>query len=202
MNATTNPALTDGGLAMHASVSIDGNICVVDYKIEKSTAGAVFVLDALPGIVTQGAIHQPDLAWVGWRDPDTVVLFRGTPPLPRRIDVLVQIVPLARRVENGRPLSGRIRLPVPILESNPYFTPAEAQATTNTVAARISLTIEYVAENDGARGEPVAETPGLFRIARAPNLAVPLPFRTLSLTLVPESPIPVGRRTDPGFEPI
>jgi hypothetical protein len=198
----TTASLTKGRVHFAATLEQDSARCVIAYTVTVSGEAPVYVLDGLPGPSTAQPPYDPGLAWVGWREPESAVILRGTPPPPKLTDVLVAIVPLAHRVDPGTPWTSSVHLSLPLVESNPYFPLRQNVQFQTAFLKQLVLELEYIAELDNVGAEPVPGLPGLFSIVKSRPGGGLLPFERAALVLQAGALIALQRRTEPGFEAI
>jgi hypothetical protein len=79
-----------------------------------------------------------------WDGADGVRLIRGLPPYPEEKDMSAYITPHAAKIEPGKSLKREIELPIPLVESNPYYSPLERDQYEPEKVRKLKLYVHFI----------------------------------------------------------
>jgi hypothetical protein len=141
-------------------------------------------------------VVEPERAYVTFEDPGTIALRKTTPRRPRLKSVPVAWVHAARQLRKDKAIEGKISVPLPAEEYNPYYPPwSDRVVYRRELAHALRLVLEYSRPIEVVRAVEVEDLPGAF-LLRSPcedgqvEASVPL-----------AKPVVVKRRSDQ-FEPV
>jgi len=112
-------------IKLTASVELGEKKLIVHYEIANESRTDIYVLDILPLYDLETMKPRVDInhSVIIWSEPDAVRLIRGLPPIPEEMDVTAYITPKASKIEPGKSLKRKLELPLPLVESCPYYPP-------------------------------------------------------------------------------
>lgn len=191
----------DGTVALTMDVRVGPGALEIGYWISTSGALPVLVFDLPRTLGADGQLKvDRGTAWVAFEEPETLVVKRGIPRLPRLRSVEAAREPYARRLEPGRSLDGRVLLELPAAESNPYYPVGEGAAFRKAEARRLRFELTYIVLAGGLVARAVAGVPDAFELDRSGETGGRRRTATLQAFLEARVSIAVRRRSDP-FEP-
>lgn len=134
-----------------AEVEINDDSLLIKYNLENQSDEIIYVYDLLD----IGDSIQEDLAYRCFEEPDTLRVVKAVLPLPLDRDVYMQEVPHIRSVDPNESIEGKINLPIPIMEYNPYYPLMNPDEQKETDINQIRLLIGWVNKRSGMK---IAET--------------------------------------------
>lgn len=198
---TVRAAADDGTLALTVDVRVEHGSLEIGYRALEKAGLPVLVFDVPRRVAADGRLKvDRGIAWASLEEPETLVVKRGVPRLPRRKDVEFAQLPYARKLEPGRHLDGRVLLEVPVAETSPYYPAGARSVFRNASARRLRFELTYVVLESGLAARPVPDFPDAFELDRRQAPAGTGASRTIAVDVPLASPIAVRRRSDP-FEP-
>lgn len=118
---------------------------ILHYAIDNSTAGHIYVFDTLLYFDAKGATKLAETgAYVFFDGDKTARIVRGIVAPPMFMSASRRPPIVGTPVEPGRSKTGRIRLALPLAESNPYFPPQECDDSPTKPVARLLLQIGWI----------------------------------------------------------
>ncbi len=145
-----------------------GNVLHFAYTLENRDTVDIYAMHAQPSIdPASGAAQANEQALVVMVDDQAVVtLGKFAAPLPTDRRVAVPVLPLARRLEPGASLEARLEIPLPLVESSPYFADLTLRQHEVIDIKSVAFTIGYwLAGVDGLAAVPADYAPDLFVVA-------------------------------------
>lgn len=187
----------DAYLQLRVELTVSETEIDLVYQAVARPSMELVLLDALWQFLPSGQeVPAPELAFASFVKPETLVLHRSVPALPTHKDVERAYLPWCRVLRPGEPLQGHIKLPVPTLESSPYY-PHHSRAVYRTEQAhQIELHLEYRLKEQLGSMSPIAAVPGVLSCELGAS-----PPHELRTVLKLTQPLPVRRRSDQ-FEPV
>ena len=143
------------------------NDLVFSYKLENQGKVAAYVMDAVATIDGASGLAKPNFRSVvvlaGPEEAATVGKFM--PPLPTDRRIAVPLIPLARPLDAGATLQGRIEIPLPLAETSPYFADLSLRQYAVVEIKAVLFTIGYwLAGIDGLVALPLEGAPELCTV--------------------------------------
>jgi hypothetical protein len=154
-------------VALRGKVTRAADRLVVEYELTNQRKQPIYVLDRMVNAKDGTAVLDADLAYVFWEEPRTLRLVRAVLQLPPGKNIGSKEIPYARKVAPGETVAGRISLPVPVAEYNPFYLPPKdwRQVTCDTVRLLIGWTEEregMVIHERKVGGEPALALRGAW----------------------------------------
>jgi hypothetical protein len=108
------------GLLRVTGLRFTQDALVVSYSLHREAGAPVWVVDQLFSTSRAGYYHlEPGRAYVEASD-GVLVLTRALLKVPDDVEVEAPEVPCVRKLSPGEPLTGEIRVPLPLREDLPY----------------------------------------------------------------------------------
>ena len=114
-----------GGVTLSAKAVVEPVEIVVSYTVVNETEQAIILWDRMIDYDAEGKKIDAEGAYVFWEEPDGVRLVRAQLQLPPGVDVYEKEIPYARTVAPHASVEGHIRLPLPLHEASPFYSPPE-----------------------------------------------------------------------------
>lgn len=155
MHTQTFSALPSAGsfkderVEVHCTVTVSAAELKVIYTVQP-LGRPVLLFDVLPLRNPSGkTLPAEQHAWVSLGDDKKVKLLKGFPKLPESKEVLRAYVPWCRLIPAGQTLKGEIHLPLPLLETNPYFGMPENEKLAREEVSKFKLVFDYALAEKG-----------------------------------------------------
>jgi hypothetical protein len=110
-----------GPVVLVGSVKQENGSLVISYELTNRSRDQILAWDEMIGYKNGEDAIDNDLAYLCFEDPGTARVVRGVLSLPIDRDVYQKEIPYARTVEPLGSVTGRIVLPLPLDEYNPYY---------------------------------------------------------------------------------
>ena len=123
----------------------------IRYDLKNISKDPVLAWDVLTGESGGQEIVKPELGYVCVVEPDTLRVVRAVLQLPFDRDVYMKEIPYAREVAPGTSVKGKIVLPLPVEEFNPYYGPAGPEQEKKVDLSRIVLMIGWTEVRAGMK---------------------------------------------------
>lgn len=128
---------------------------VIDYQLTNQSQQPIYVWDLLTGYAGGEEIINHELAYVCLEEPKTLRVARAVLRLPFDRDVYMKEIPYVRVVAPKETIKGKIVLPVPIEEYNPYYPPTEPENYKELESDKIRLLVGWT---EAQKGMIISET--------------------------------------------
>lgn len=184
-------ALLEGsGISLQVEISVGSERLDLDYRIQASSDDQrLLVCDALWRVGSDSRDkYDEHLAFVSYVPPATLRIKRTMPALPVERNVFRAYIPWIRTTDMRHPLSGEVRLPIPIREYSPYYNDNNPPRE-EVVATRVEFSLGYFFSS--REPELIDLQRGLYFVDL---LGQPIIEATVSIEL--DSPLQVFRRID------
>lgn len=138
---------------------------IVSYELANNGKDDIYLLDILPLYDLETRQPRVDLnhSVLIWDEPNGVRLIRGLPPYPQEKDMSAYITPHASKILPGKSLKRKIELTVPLVESNPYYSPLEHDQYEPDTVRKMKLYVHFIRSSvEGFEAKPVAFGEGVF----------------------------------------
>lgn len=123
----------------------------IHYDLKNNSKDPVLAWDVLTGESGGQEIVKPELAYVCVVEPDTLRVVRAVLQLPFDRDVYMKEIPYAREVAPGKSVKGKIVLPLPVEEFNPYYGPTGPEQEKKVNLSRVVLMIGWTEIRPGMK---------------------------------------------------
>ncbi|MEO7673023.1 MAG: hypothetical protein ABIU09_02975 [Pyrinomonadaceae bacterium] len=140
---------------------------IVSYELANTGKDDIYLLDILPLYDLETRQPRVDLnhSVLIFNEPNGVRLIRGLPPYPQEKDMSAYITPHASKILPGKSLKRVIELPVPLVESNPYYSPLERDLYEPETVRKMKLSVHFIRSSvEGFEAKPVAFGEGVVFI--------------------------------------
>lgn len=117
-----------GSVILIGEVKQENGSVVVSYELKNQSNNPVLAWDFMPGFANGEEAIDDSLAYVCYEEPSIMRVVRAVLPLPPDRDIYQKEIPYARTVEPSSSATGKIVLPVPLEEYNPYYIDPEPKA--------------------------------------------------------------------------
>lgn len=154
-------------IKFEATANVSDEKLTVTYKITNQSKTDIYLLDVLPLYDPETRQPHVDLnnSVLIWQEPDTVRLIRGLPPYPEEKDMSAFITPQAKKIAANESLKREIELPLPLVESNPYYSPLEPEKYEPVKVNKLKLYVDIIRSDvEGFEAKSVAFGEDLFHI--------------------------------------
>ena len=126
---------------------------VIEYEAQNNSNQTLYLWDRIPDYPDSGPIVSPDLAYVFFDGPKTLIVIRANLTLPKSIRVATKETPYLRPVEPGSKANGRISLKLPVAEFSPYFGYAREDNAELSEISEVRLLIGWTDYREGMKLE-------------------------------------------------
>jgi hypothetical protein len=138
-----------GPVVLTGEVKQDKDNIVISYELKNQSHNPVLAWDLMSGEASGSETIIDDLAYVCFEEPKTLRVVRGVLPLPLDRDVYQKEIPYARTIEPMSSVTGRIVLPLPLEEYNPYYEPTVPENEKEVEIREIRLLIAWTETQSG-----------------------------------------------------
>jgi hypothetical protein len=142
-----DPQVLQKPVSLHGRAGVVDGELQVDYRLENRGQAPIYVWDLLTGYADDGPFLDERLAYVCWEEPRNVSVVRAFLRLPVGFRVGKKSEPYVRTVPAGGTVEGRIRLPHPVREYNPYYPSTQQLAT--VPCDKVILLIGWIEQKEG-----------------------------------------------------
>ena len=122
---------------------------VIDYQLTNQSQQPIYVWDLMIGYSGDEEVINHELAYLCLEEPNTLRVARAVLKLPFDRDVYMMEIPYVRAVAPNEMITGKIVLPVPVEEYNPYYPPTEPENYREVEANKIRLLIGWTEARAG-----------------------------------------------------
>ncbi|WP_425072628.1 hypothetical protein [Sagittula sp. S175] len=127
-------------------VAVTGGQLRVDYRVQNTGAGPIYLLDQFWNIEGNAFALTPGYSYRYFHGP-RLVLFRGVLDVPDGIKAEVPETPYAQRVLAGGTEARFLEVPVPVMRDTGYVGPVQ-EAAVATPVLELDLVLGYVPEGE------------------------------------------------------
>ena len=138
------------GISLTGKAVVEKDKLVVDYTVKNTLSHSIYVFDKMVAYDAQGQPKiDPFTAYCFWEEPSTLRLVRAVLTIPPNMNVYSLEIPYARELKPQASLTGRIELPVPVVEKSPFYQPPADENSKIVKCNKIRLYIGWTEDREG-----------------------------------------------------
>ena len=138
-----------GKVILSGEIEKTDDSLMINYQLTNQSQEKIYIWDLIPVRDEGGEEVEHDLAYRCFEEPDTLRVVRAVLPLPLDREVYMKNVPYVRPVEPNKSVTGKIVLPLPILEYNPYYPLMDIEDQKEIEVNKIRLIIGWTEVRSG-----------------------------------------------------
>lgn len=140
----------------------------VKYTVKNSSGNDIYVLDSYPSFnqETKERFAESKSFYACYKNPATVYMLKGIPPLPADKTVSMRVMPLGTKLAPQANLERTLEIPLPLREqSDWYYSPLELDKYEKATVNRLTFDVQFIRSTvDGFKAEPASFAPELFNV--------------------------------------